>query len=163
MIKIKVKKLRNNAVIPTQATNGAAGFDLTVSAFLDADGNVIETGNDKYIWLDANRTTILRCATGLAVEIPEGYCMKILPRSGLAVKEGITVVNAPGLIDSDYRGEVIVAIIKHHYLGSKDSYIHIGDRIAQAVIEKVELPIFEEVDELSETERGEGKFGSSEK
>lgn len=161
---IKVKKVRENATIPVQATSGSAGFDLHVTAFLDNKGNEITT--DKY-YLHEHRTETIRCATGLAFEIPEGYCMKILPRSGLAFKENITVVNAPGLIDSDYRGEVVVGLIKHHVSESvrcsTNSYsiINIGDRIAQAVIEKYEKPNFIEVEELSETSRGEGKFGST--
>lgn len=157
-VNVKVKKLRNNAIIPMQGTSGAAGFDLTISAFLDADGNTLDTD---VIRLDANHTTVVRCATGLAMEIPQGYCMKILPRSGMACKEGITVTNSPGLIDSDYRGEIIVCVTKHHDSSSKDSWLSVGDRVAQATIEQVVYPMFEAVKELSETDRGDGAFGSS--
>lgn len=157
-MQVKVKKVRENAVIPKQMTAGAAGFDLTVSAFLDNNGNVIRTDTTL---LDDIHTQVVKCATGLSMEIPEGYCLKILPRSGLACKENITVINSPGLIDSDYRGEIIVTLIKHHAIGSKPSWIHIGDRVAQGVFEKIETPEFIEVDELSETDRGDGKFGST--
>lgn len=158
-IDVKVKKVRDNAVIPTQGTPGAAGFDLTVAAFLDDNGNEL---NCEGVYLNSNHTIVIRCATGLAMEIPEGYCLKILPRSGLAFKECITVVNAPGLIDSDYRGEIVVGLIRHHSLNmAKDVYINIGDRVAQGVFEKYEKANFVESNELSNTDRGEGGFGST--
>ena len=158
-INVKVKKVRENAVIPSQGTQGSAGFDLTVAAFLDNYGNELDCDG---VCLDSNHTMIIRCATGLAMEIPEGYCLKVLPRSGLAFKECITVVNAPGLIDSDYRGEIVVGLIRHHSLNTtKDAYINIGDRVAQGVFEKDEKPNFSEADELSNTERGKGGFGST--
>lgn len=159
-IKVLVKKTRENAVIPFQATSGAAGFDLTIAAFIDSNGNEINT--DK-ICLDSNHTTMIKCGTGLAMQIPEGYCIKILPRSGMACNEGVTVSNSPGLIDSDYRGEIIVSVTKHHTSMSKDTFLHIGDRVAQATIERVEIPLFEEVEELSETDRNDGGFGSTTK
>ena len=158
-INVKVKKVRENAIIPSQGTSGSAGFDLTVAAFLDNNGNEL---NCDAVCLNSNHTIVIRCATGLAMEIPERYCLKILPRSGLAFKECITVVNAPGLIDSDYRGEIVVGLIRHHSINTtKDTYINIGDRIAQGVFEKYEKPNFIEVAELSNTERGEGGFGST--
>ena len=158
-MKVKIKKVRENAVLPELGSTGAAGFDLRVVAFLDKDGN--ELGYDR-ITLSADHTVIIKCATGLSMEIPEGYCLKILPRSGLAFKEGITVINSPGLIDSDYRGEIIVGLIRHHSIATyHDSYIYVGDRIAQGLFEKVEIPEFELVDDLSDTERGTGGFGST--
>lgn len=157
---IKVKLLRDNARIPTIATTGSAAYDLYVSAFITEDGKYIT--DDTVIKLSKDHTTCLKCATGIAVEIPEGYCALILPRSGLAIKENITVSNSPGLIDSDYRGEIIVGLIKHHtYNNSKDSYIHIGDRVAQMLIVKYNEFALNEVNELSSTYRGENGFGST--
>ena len=96
--------------------------------------------------------------TGFTTAIPEGYEAQIRPRSGLAIKHGITVVNSPGTIDSDYRGEVKVALINI----SKEPYVIFrGDRIAQMVISKVETVAVIEVDELDDTERGDGGFGST--
>lgn len=97
-------------------------------------------------------------ATGFAIEIPEGYEAQVRPRSGWALKQGITLPNSPGTIDSDYRGEIKVII---QNLGSEPFEIQKGDRIAQMVIAPVLQVQFEEVDQLSETSRGEGGFGST--
>ena len=140
-MKLKIKKLNSNAVIPKYQTAGAAGFDLH-----SIDEEVIAPKEWKLI------------GTGLAFEIPCGYELQIRPRSGLALKNGITVLNSPGTIDSDYRGEVGVVLINH----SNDEFkICIGDRIAQGVIARIEQVTFEETDELSDTLRGKGGFGSS--
>lgn len=155
-IDVKIKKIRENAVIPSQGTPGSAGFDLTVADFLYDDG---ESMNCDGVFIDEYK--MIRCATGLAMEIPEGYCLKILPRSGFAFKHGITIINSPGLIDSDYRGEIIIGIIKHRKNSSKCTCINIGDRIAQGVFEKYEKPNFIISNNLSDTDRGEGKFGST--
>ena len=96
--------------------------------------------------------------TGLFFEIPEGYEVQIRPRSGLAAKNGVTVLNTPGTIDSDYRGEIKVILIN---LGEKDFVINSGDRIAQMVIAPVTQASFEITDSLSDTERGAGGFGST--
>lgn len=96
--------------------------------------------------------------TGLAIQIPPGYEGQIRPRSGLALEHGVTVLNAPGTLDSDYRGEVGVLLINH---GQDDFWIKHGDRIAQLVIAKVERIDVLEVTELDETERGAGGFGST--
>ena len=140
MIRIKVEK---GAVIPHYATEGAAGADI--SAYLSAP------------------VTLRPCEykaipTGLFMEIPEGYEVQVRPRSGLALKHGITVLNAPGTIDSDYRGEVKVILINH---SSEAFTIQNGDRIAQIVVARVHRLPFVEVDDLSATERGEGGFGST--
>lgn len=97
--------------------------------------------------------------TGIAIELPEGYAALVLPRSGLAIKHGVTLVNAPGLIDSNYRGEIgaIVINMDPHELFE----IKRGDRIAQLMVIKVETPAFQQVDMLSDTDRGAGGFGSS--
>jgi len=143
-MKLKVKKLHPDAVIPKYATEGAACFDLHA------------VGRAK-IWPGHH----LALNTGLAFEVPQGYALRIASRSGLAFKNGITVF--PGVIDSDYRGEVkVLLFVQSSPLGLNDCIeIKPGDRIAQAYLEKIEQVEFEEVAELSETERGVGGFGST--
>jgi len=143
-MKLKVKKLHPNAVIPKYSTEGAACFDLHA------------VGRAK-IWPGHH----LAVNIGLAFEVPQGYALRIASRSGLALKNGITVL--PGVIDSDYRGEVkVLLFVQISPLGLNDCIeIKPGDRIAQAYLEKIERVEFEEVAELSETERGEGGFGST--
>ena len=94
--------------------------------------------------------------TGLYIELPDGYEARVRPRSGLALKKGVTVLNSPGTIDSDYRGEIKVIMIN---LSNETTVINTGERIAQMIIAKYEKVTLKEVDELSETERGEGGFG----
>lgn len=96
--------------------------------------------------------------TGLFMEIPEGYEAQVRPRSGLAIKQGITCLNTPGTIDSDYRGEIKIVLIN---LSSEEQVIHPGDRIAQMVIQKVEKATMNPIAELTETTRNEGGFGST--
>ena len=136
-------KAERGGVIPNYATEGAAGADI--SAYLSAPVT-LRPGEYKAI------------PTGLFMEIPEGYEVQVRPRSGLALKHGITVLNAPGTIDSDYRGEVKVILINH---SSEAFTIQNGDRIAQIVVARVHRLPFVEVDDLSATERGEGGFGST--
>ena len=140
-MKLKIKKLNHKAIIPAYQTPLSAGFDLH-----SVEDYVIKPMERKLI------------KTGLAFEIEEGYEVQIRPRSGLAYKHGITVLNSPGTIDADYRGEIMVLLIN---LGSKEFKIKEGDRIAQAVIAPVVQAEFEEVSELSVTERGKGGFGST--
>ena len=141
MIKLQIKKLNSLAQIPAYQTKEAAGFDLH-----SIEDVVIAPSERKLI------------GTGLAFEIPKGYEIQIRPRSGLAYKYGITVLNSPGTIDSDYRGEIKVLLINH----SNESFeIKVGERIAQAVIQAVIQATFEEVSELSDTNRGAGGFGST--
>ena len=143
-MKIKIKKLNENAVIPTQGSEYAAGVDLY------ATPPTMSTN------IPAGQTAKIN--TGICVEIPNGYFGAIFARSGLATKRGLRPANCVGVIDSDYRGEVIVAL---HNDTDKCESIHVGDRIAQLVILPY-LPVeFEEVDELSNTDRGEGGFGST--
>ena len=140
-MKIKVKKLNNLAEIPQYQTEEAAGFDLH-----SVEDVVIAPNERKLI------------GTGLSFEIPTGYEIQIRPRSGLAYKHGITVLNSPGTIDSDYRGEIKVLLINH----SNESFeIKVGERIAQAVIQEVIQATFEEVEELNDTARGNKGFGST--
>jgi len=127
--------------LPRIAHPGDAGADLTAS-----ESVTIEAGERALV------------ATGLAVAIPDGYAGFVLPRSGLAVRHGVTVINAPGLIDSGYRGELRVGLINH---GDSAYPIAPGDRIAQLVIMPVESPEFIEVDDLDHTTRGTDGFGST--
>lgn len=144
MNKINIKVIANpGAVVPEYKTAGAAGADIC--ALLE-EPLVIPAG--KYAMIP----------TGLFFEIPEGYEVQVRPRSGLAAKNGVTVLNTPGTIDSDYRGEIKVILIN---LGEKDFVVNSGDRIAQMVIAPVTQSSFTIVDKLSDTERGAGGFGST--
>jgi dUTP pyrophosphatase len=143
-MKVKIKKLHPDAVVPKYATPGAAGFDLV--ALEDTK-------------LNLGDTTLVK--TGLSVEIPEGYELQVRPRSGTSLKTGLRVVNSPGTVDSDYRGEVcvIMQLVQGHW---DTAYtIKKGDRIAQGVICPIVQAEFEVVDELSSTDRGSGGFGST--
>jgi len=138
---LKFKKLDPRAEIPKYQTAGAAGMD--VSVILDAS-----------VFLDPGTAVTLR--TGLAVEIPEGYEIQVRPRSGLAFKHGLTIANSPGTLDSDWRGENLLRIVNH----SQETFtISHGMRMAQFVLAPVQQADIVEVDELSETERGEKGFG----
>lgn len=134
--------------LPTYETAGAAGADLRA--------NLRPEDRETGFILDPMHRAVI--PTGLRVEIPPGYEMQIRPRSGLAVKHGITLPNTPGTIDSDYRGPLGVALVN---LGAEPFVIHHGDRIAQAVIAPVLQAGFVLADGLSETARGEGGFGST--
>ena len=140
-MKLKIKKLNEKALIPAYQTKEAAGFDLHAT-----EDVVINPGERKLI------------GTGLAFEIEFGYEVQIRPRSGLAYKHGITVLNTPGTIDSDYRGEIKVLLIN---LGREAFEIKVGERIAQAVIAPIKQAEIVEVEELSATGRGAGGFGST--
>lgn len=143
MISVKIIKTRPQAEIPRYMTLGAAGCD--VKACLETT-MIIEP---------QARVAI---PTGLAVAIPLGFEIQVRPRSGLSFKQGLTVVNAPGTIDSDYRGEIMVLAIN---LGEKAVEVHHGDRIAQLVLNEINQIQFEEVSSLDETARGAGGFGST--
>lgn len=127
--------------LPAYATPGAAGMDV-----VSAEDVTIEPGQRHPV------------ATGFRVAIPEGYEIQVRPRSGLAFKHGITVPNTPGTIDSDYRGELKVLLINH---GPDPFEVKRGERVAQLVPAAVTLASFEEVDELDDTDRGAGGFGST--
>lgn len=140
---IPVKRLREGAILPTFGSEQAAGADLY--ACLDAPVT-IAPGQTAFI------------PTGLAMMLPEGYVGLICARSGMACKMGLAPANKVGVIDSDYRGEFLVALYNH---GAESRTISHGDRIAQLVAVPVLHPVFEETDELSETLRGTGGFGST--
>lgn len=142
-IPVQVKRLPHGAglPLPAYATTGAAGMDV-----VSAEDVVIAPGARHAV------------ATGLAVAIPAGYEIQVRPRSGLALKHGISVPNTPGTIDSDYRGELKVILIN---LGTEPFTIARGDRVAQLVLAPVVQAAWDEVGELDATERGDGGFGST--
>ena len=143
-MQIKIKKLNPNAVCPKRATSGSAGMDLYACI------------NRPILIKPGERVMI---PTGIAISIPTPeYVAYIYARSGLAIKSGITLSNCVGVIDSDYRGEIMVGLIN---LSSNDYTVNTGERIAQMVIMPVSLPEIVEVEELDETERGAGGFGST--
>ena len=139
---VPLKKLDERAVVPENAYRGDAGVDL----------HALETCE-----LAPFERALIR--TGIAIAIPEGYAGFVLPRSGNALKKGLSLVNAPGLIDSNYRGEI--GVIAVNLDAKAPIQIDPGDRIAQLVLMKVEQVAFQVVPELDDTDRGEGGFGSS--
>lgn len=141
--KIAAKKLSANAIMPKYASANAAGADIY--ACLE-DRIVIRIGETVVI------------PTGISICIPDGYAGFVFARSGLATKKGIAPANKVGVIDSDYRGEVLVPLHNH---GTRDKVIEPGERVAQLVIMPVIQAEFEETDELEDTERGDGGFGST--
>jgi dUTP pyrophosphatase len=145
---IKIYRMHHSAKIPAYKTKEAAGMDL--HACLPGDSLPED------FRLESRGRLLI--PTGFAIQIPPGYEGQIRPRSGLALEHGVTVLNAPGTLDSDYRGEVGVLLINH---GQDDFWVKHGDRIAQLVIAKVERTDVLEVAELDETERGAGGFGST--
>jgi dUTP pyrophosphatase len=140
MLQVNIKSI--GGVIPAYAHDGDAGMDLR--AYLPNGGTYINPGSRALI------------PTGLIMEIPNGYELQVRPRSGLAIKQGITVLNTPGTVDSPYRGEICVILIN---LGEDNFSIKHGDRIAQGVFNKIEQAVFTVVEELTDTDRGAGGFG----
>ncbi len=141
-MKIRFKKLTDEATTPTYGTEYSAGADL-----YSAEGEITIAPHATYL-----------VHTGIAVEIPEGYCGLIFARSGLATKRGLAPANKVGVVDSDYRGEWMVALHNH---SDKAAIVEGGERVAQMVIVPYLKAEFELSDELSETERGAGGFGST--
>ena len=143
MTKVLIKKLDSSVELPTYKTNGASGMDLM--AFIKEPIN-----------LKPGKSCLV--PTGLSVAFPKEYEIQIRPRSGLAAKNNISVLNTPGTIDSDYRGEIKIILFNH---GKSDFLINNKDRIAQMILTPVIKMEFEETDDLPETVRGEGGFGST--
>ena len=143
MVKILIKKTNKEVITPKYKTDGSSGVDL--SAFLE-----------KKVVIKPNSSELI--PTGLQVAIPEELEIQIRPRSGLAANESIGVLNSPGTIDSDYRGELKIILFNH---GKEDFIINNGDRIAQMVLVPIVKMEFEEVDSLPNTVRGQGGFGST--
>lgn len=142
-MKVKIKKLNTNAKVPTRGSEEAAGYDL----YSNSDVEIRPEGT-------------IKVNTGIAMEIPKGYFGAIYARSGLATKEGLRPANCVGVIDSDYRGEIIVAL---HNDSNIVRVVEKGERIAQIVIMPYLSVEFEEVGNLDETKRGNGGFGSTDK
>lgn len=140
-LEIKIKKINSEATIPNYVHDGDAGMDL-----FSCENYTLKPRERKVFVI------------GLKFEIPKGYEMQIRPKSGLTLKYGITVLNTPGTIDSCYRGEVGVILINH---GNEDYKVKKREKIAQAVINKIEIVKVIEVEELSNSSRGEGGFGST--
>jgi len=143
MTKIQIKKLSSSVSIPKYETSGSSGMD--VAAYIKND-IIINPGEKAII------------ATGFSLAIPKGFEVQIRPRSGLAAKKNITVLNTPGTIDADYRGEIKVILIN---LGNEKFTVQSGERIAQMVVCPVVQADLEEIKELSNTDRGSGGFGST--
>ncbi len=143
-LKVRIKKMDKNAKIPTRRSSQAAGYDLYAD---------IISGTQ-----DIGPGGTAKIGTGIAVEIPDGYFGAVFARSGLAAKKGLRPANCVGVIDSDYRGEIFVPL---HNDSGEIRTVADGDRIAQLVILPYMTVDFAEADELSETERGEGGFGST--
>lgn len=142
MSKVAVKIInRSSNPLPDYATSGAAGMDIRANL------------EDTLVLKPMERFLV---PTGLFIELPDGYEAQVRPRSGLAIKQGLTCLNSPGTVDSDYRGELKVILIN---LSQENQSIHHGDRIAQMVISKVEKASWEEADMISVTARNEGGFG----
>ena len=138
---VRVKKLRENAVLPSYGSDYAAGADLYA-----CNAVTVEPGATEFV------------QTGLALEVPAGYAGLVYARSGLACKKGLAPANKVGVIDADYRGEIMVALYNH---SSQAVEIEPGERVAQLVITPYLTAVFEETEALSDTVRGEGGFGST--
>jgi dUTP pyrophosphatase len=143
MVRVLIKRLNPSVQLPSYKTNGASGMDLM--AFIE-----------KPIELEPGKSCLV--PTGLSVAFPEEYEIQIRPRSGLAAKNNITVLNTPGTIDSDYRGELKIILFNH---GNVNFLINNSDRIAQMILTPVIKMELQETDELPKTVRGEGGFGST--
>lgn len=139
-MKLKIVNTSDNP-LPEYETSGSAGVDLRAQL-------------QEPVMLKPLQRALI--PTGLYIELPDGYEAQVRPRSGLALKKGVTVLNSPGTIDSDYRGEIKVIMIN---LSNETTVINTGERIAQLIVAKFEKVTFKEVDELNETKRGEGGFG----
>ena len=143
MIKVKIKKLNSKVKVPKYKTDGSSGVDL--EAFIE-NPIIVEPNSSKLI------------PTGISLSIPQECEVQVRPRSGLAAESSISVLNTPGTIDSDYRGEIKVILFNH---GNEQFVVKNGDRIAQMVLVPVFKFQFEEVNELTQTNRGSGGFGST--
>ena len=143
MTKILIKRLSKEVPLPKYETSGSSGMDLAANINANID-------------INPGKTAII--PTGLALSIPKGFEVQIRPRSGLAAKKKISVLNTPGTIDADYRGEIKVILIN---LGEEPFKVEKGLRIAQMVVCPIVQAQLKEVDDLSETERGKGGFGST--
>lgn len=143
LVKIEKEKGCEDLPLPKAASKYSSGIDL-------------QSAESKIIELNPGERVLI--STGIKISIPPGYEAQVRPRSGLAYKYGITVLNTPGTIDADYRGVIKVILINH---GQESFFINRGDRIAQLVVQKITQPLLVEIQELDNTKRGEGGFGHS--
>lgn len=145
MIRVSLKRFEGGEglELPSYQTSGSAGCDLRAAVHTDL---ILEPGGWALV------------PTGIGIALPEGYEAQVRPRSGLAAKHGVTVLNAPGTIDADYRGEIFVPLINH---GPEPFHVQRGERIAQVVVAAVTRVTWDEVDALDDTNRGSGGFGST--
>ena len=143
MVKILIKKLNNNVILPKYKTKGSSGMDLM--AFIE-----------KPILILPQKSQLI--PTGISIAIPDNTEVQIRPRSGLAAKNNISVLNTPGTIDSDYRGEIKIILFNH---GNSEFKVNNNDRIAQMILVPIIKATFEEVENLPESIRGQGGFGST--
>ena len=146
----------SNPVVHIQKLPHGEGLDLPFYATSHAAGADIRAAINEDVVIEAGKHTLIK--TGFAMALPDNYEAQIRPRSGLALKHGVSILNTPGTIDADYRGEVGVILVNH---GSQPFTIQRGDRIAQMIIAPFVQADFQQLSELSETERGTGGFGSS--
>ena len=166
-MKVKVINISNNK-LPQYETKGAAALDIRIDlSRVTPETPIKGFGDAEVIWSGEGHTVpMVRIApmsrallpTGLFTAIPEGYQVSLRPRSGMAIKKGLSLCNTPGTLDSDYRGEWMLPVIN---LGQEDIYIEDGERICQALLEKVNKIEWEVVESLDETERGAGGFNST--
>ena len=154
---IKIKKIGKDAKLPQKQKEGDVGFDAYICSFkgISNNGNLFDY-NEK----EVNLSSLFRvaCRLGFATEIPKGYYAQVVPRSGLALREGITILNTPGTIDSGYRNEWMAIIVN---ISNKQVKLKVGDRICQIIFRKCVDVEFEEVKELNKSERGLDGLGST--
>ena len=144
VVNVKITRIRegfDDLELPSYQTSGSVGVDLRAAVETEV---TIQSGKYKLV------------PSGIAIALPSGFEAQVRPRSGLAVKHGLTVLNAPGTIDSDYRGEIKIALINH---SEKDFVIKRGERIAQLIIAPISRAVWHEVETLDQTDRGSGGFG----
>lgn len=157
---MKVEKLYEDSLLPVRANPTDSGLDVfvhNVKKYYDIEDVLFEGEVLQFpLYLFPNERVLIGC--GIAVSVESGYEIQVRPRSGLALKQGLSIVNTPGTIDSSYRGEVGVILINH---SNKCQKISKGDKIAQLVVARVELDDVIEVDEVDETDRGKDGFGST--
>jgi dUTP pyrophosphatase len=157
---IPFKKVRDDTILPHPSKPGDAGADARIMGFkriikTDNEKKLIDLDEDSYILKPLER---IGCPLGFATAIPENYYFKVVPRSGLALWEGLSIVNSPGTIDSGYRNEWMAIVVN---LSNKDVVLHKGDRICQIILSKMHQYDVLEVSELKDSERGLGGFGST--
>lgn len=161
-MRIQVKKNHPNSILPTRADNGSSGKDAYVANFsrsyhVGSEGgkDISDSGLTTFTLYPKNRVLI---DLGVSMSVPIGYEVQVRPRSGLALKSGITIVNTPGTVDASYTGKIQAIVINH---GHSPFEIKVGDRICQLVVSPVVMDEWEEVEDLDNTERGTNGFGST--